>query len=245
MHCSSFSSHVFTLSKGYLFTIELQFFFFSLGGCYGLVGLRPFRFFSFQELHQCFFLCLSMSLKILIDSIKKNWPAQRWLLLKTDFCGRQDSLSLSLSLIALCKKRWGGGNTYSLQGSAQPNRTLSCVRITCPLQQKRGWGGELLAISKGGTTTIERWVAYVLLTWLVLVFCKGWHNRNRTLSFVLFALYKGLHHHNRVLSCVRITCPLPGDGRGGHYHNDRTLSSVFLASCKGWCKSSTELCVVD
>ena len=60
---SLFSSHVFTLSRGYLFAIQLQFFFFSCGGRHGLVGLWPFRFFNFQELLQCFFLCLSVSLK--------------------------------------------------------------------------------------------------------------------------------------------------------------------------------------
>ena len=46
-------------------------FFFSPGGRHGLVGLWPFKlffFFSFQELHQCFFVCYWI-----IPTATENW----------------------------------------------------------------------------------------------------------------------------------------------------------------------------
>ena len=60
---------------------------------HGLIGLWPFRFFSFQEFHQCLFLS---HWKIPIAT--ENW--QRWLLLKIHFWGRQ--VSLSLSIVCVC-----------------------------------------------------------------------------------------------------------------------------------------------
>ena len=90
---------VLTLSRGYLFTKQLHFFFFSPVGRHGLVRFWPFKFFSFQKLHQCSFVCHWK-----IPTATENWPVQGWYkdLSLSLSVSLSLSLSLSLSIVRVC-----------------------------------------------------------------------------------------------------------------------------------------------